>query len=124
MEAAMVLAVVFFAISSVIISAYRRHDRVTGNMILQEMVEKTRYSRDQEKESGEFEAEGEKKGNPRLWLGTYQLNLEWRDQKVQGSAQAGDWKQELEMREFLPEKFLRRCQAILEMGNEWNEAGD
>ena len=56
-------------------------------------------------------------GNPRLWLGAYTLKITEEESQVTGKAQAGDWEAEVELRRCQPETFLRRTEAVLEMGD-------
>lgn len=116
-EAAMVLGIVFLALAAVIKEAYILHDTVTGSMILEETMEKAAYNCDIEKDETYLISYGEKRGNPRLWLGTYEIGLNIEERKVNGRAAAGDWNMQMEIKRFRPETFLRRAEALKEMGN-------
>ncbi|MCI8454475.1 MAG: hypothetical protein HFE84_07665 [Lachnospiraceae bacterium] len=100
--------------------AYRLHDTVTGSMILEETLERARQNRSEEKPASYFAEEGEKTGNPRLWLGSYSLKISVKERQAAGTAAAGDWIKEIEMKPFRPEHSLRSCQALLEMGKNRN----
>lgn len=115
-EATMVMSVVLITIALLIQHAYTTHDMVTGTMILQEMLENARISEDEALSSEYFEQMGERLGNPRLWLGEYQLEIELSDNQVTGIALAGEWEQEMQIQTFRPGRFLRRCEALKEIG--------
>ncbi|MCI8512468.1 MAG: hypothetical protein HFE83_10825 [Lachnospiraceae bacterium] len=114
-EAALVLSMVFLTLGALIQHAYRLHDTVTGSMILEETLERARQNRDEEKTASCFAEEGERTGNPRLWLGSYRLEITADERLAAGTAAAGDWAKEMEMKTFWPERSLRMCQALLEM---------
>lgn len=113
-EAAMVMAVVIWALGFVIRGAYIRYDEVTGSMILEEALENTRYSRPDEKTGMYYAGEGEKQGNPRLWLAGYRIMIEETGSTVKGKAVSGGWETQIELKRNSPERFLRRVQALLE----------
>lgn len=119
-EAAMVLGIVFLTIGALIKEAYILHDTVTGSMILEEMMEKVRYSRDGSENLRYYEQNGEKLGSPRLWLGDYDLDLGINERIIEGNARAGKWILHMEMKSFEPAAFLRRTEALLEMGYDQN----
>lgn len=111
-EAALVMAVAFWVLGFMIKQTYILYDQVSGNMILQEAVENTRYA-----PAGcgeEFASVGKTQGNPRLWLGEYHITIKETGSKVKGTALAGSWQSEIEMKANRPERFLRRIQALLE----------
>lgn len=113
-EAAVVIAVVLWSLGFMIREAYILYDEVTGSMILEEALENARYSPlDQDCEES-LAREGEKQGNPRLWLGNYKIIIEKRQSSVKGKAVSGDWETQIEMKRHHPERFLRRIQALLE----------
>ena len=122
-EATVVLGIVFFCIASLIGQAYRVHDTVTGSMILEEALLRARGKDIEEIVVGEFEAYGETLGNPRLWLGEYEIELEISENRVSGTATAGDWSQMIEIEQFQPWQFLRRFDAIKEMSEELTDDG-
>lgn len=117
-EAMLVLSIVFFTLASMLQKAYVVHDQVTGTMILEETVERIRYGR--EEKNAEILKEGERLGNPRLWLGRYELQIEGNKDKIEGRASAGKWSKEIEMKKFWPEQLIRRYRALMEIG-EWAE---
>ena len=124
-EAAMVFSIVIFSLGMLISHVYRVHDTVTGKMILQEVLVKGRSTLDgDEKErAGELEGYGEELGDPRLWLGRYDLEVKIGMEKLSGKAKAGDWEQEIELRRFQPGGFLRKYEAIKEIGEELTNDG-
>lgn len=127
-EATLVLGVVFMTVAMLIRYAYIEHDKITGTMILAETVQKARTYSGKELSPAYFEEQGELRGNPRLWLGEYQLeiNSDWR-KKINGEAAAGEWRQEIEMDMFLPGDFLRQTEALkalIENGEEQDDRGD
>ena len=119
-EAAMVLGIVFLTIGALIKEAYILHDTVTGSMILEEMMEKVRYCKDGSENVKYYEQNGEKLGSPRLWLGDYDLHLRINERTIEGKARAGKWVLHMEMKSFEPAVFLRRTEALLEMGYDQN----
>ena len=123
-EATMVMSVVLITIALLIQHVYTTHDMVTGTMILQEMLENTRTSGDERFSEEYFEQTGERLGNPRLWLGEYQLEIEMNDNQVIGVASAGEWEQEIQINTFRPGRFLRRCDAVAEIGEELKNGGN
>lgn len=111
-EAALVMAVVLWALGFMIKQTYILYDQVSGSMILQEAVENTRYA---PAGCGEdFASMGKTQGNPRLWLGEYHITIRETGSKVKGTALAGNWQSEIVMKANRPERFLRRIQALLE----------
>lgn len=116
-EATMVLSVVIFSLAWLIGYVYQVHDMVTGSMILQEVMVKSRNLSDEQMEL-QLEQYGEELGNPRLWFGEYQLEVEIGEDKNVGKADAGEWGLEMEVKPFHPGDFLRRYQVIMEMGEE------
>ena len=121
----MVMAVVLACIVSLISQAYRVHDTVTGTMILEEVLVKMQNvpAEEIDNERRMLDAYGEKLGNPRLWLGAYKLEIKSDETKVSGTARAGDWNSQIEMELFQPGRFLRRCEAIRELGEDWADDG-
>lgn len=116
-EAALVLPVIFLAVVSLLSHAFQVHDMVSGTMILEETMEKARHLGKDDPETEEYVREGISRGNPRLWLGAYTLKITEEESQVTGKAQAGDWEAEVELRRCQPEAFLRRTEAVLEMGD-------
>lgn len=117
-EAALVLSVIFLAIGSLLTQAYRLHDRVIGSMILQETTGQARKWRDEKSDFTELKFLGEEKGNPRLLGERYEIQLKEYAGAVRGTASCGEWNHEIEMRKNMPETFLRRIQALMELGKE------
>ncbi len=111
-EATMVLGVVFMTVAWLIRYAYVQHDEVTGTMILQEMIVNGRMLREEEMLESDWEELGTDLGNPRLWLGDYELEIEMENRKIVGKAYAGDWKKEMEIETFRPGDFLRRTEGL------------
>lgn len=111
----MVMSVVLLTLGTVIRAAYLLHDEVTGTMILEEAVSKACYRMEKEEDASEFSRWGTETGDPRLWLGDYRTDIRIHGGKVSGSARAGDWKMQIERKEFRPELFLRRLEALKEM---------
>jgi len=118
-----VLGVVFLTMAAVIKKAYVLHDTVTGSMILAETMEKAAGSHDKEKDENYFKGYGEERGNPRLWLGRYGIELNMGEREIKGSAEAGEWKLGMEIKRFRPEVFLRRIEALKEMKNGQDDRG-
>ena len=119
----MVLGVVFLALGAVIREAYILCDEVTGAMILEETLERLRYNREEKKDETFFEALGEKEGNPRLWLGKYQLELDMGGSRSSGCGAAGDWRLQMEMKNFEPETFLRKLEAFRALRRGQDDSG-
>ena len=119
-EAALVMGIVLWTLGFVVKEAYILHDEVTGTMILQEAVEVAR-TRAEEGAAQDISELAEKRGNPRLWLGTYDAELEIENKSVNGRAAAGEWEKQIEMKQSCPETFLRQVQALLEKRDGKNE---
>lgn len=119
-EATLVLLVVFFTLAATIKHAYYLHDTITGNMIFEESLEQARYYVGKEDgaegRDATIKTKGEQKGNPRLLLGDYRLDIERITGKIKGSAKAGDWNNQIEIGLFQPGTFLRRYQALSTLG--------
>lgn len=123
-ETAMVMSIVLLTLGAVIRAAYLLHDEVTGTMILEEVVVKTCYRMEKDEDISDFSRMGTEMGNPRLWLEDYRTDISIHGGKVSGIARAGDWSGQIERKEFRPELFLRRLEALKEMKNEQADAGD
>ena len=124
-EATFVCMVVFLSLATLLSQLYQQYDRITGRMILEEVLVKSRLvdaSEDQELLDS-YRAYGERLGNPRLWLGAYRLKIEGNTESVAGKASAGTWEQEMDIRRFQPGRFLRRIESLKEFGEEWTNDG-
>lgn len=113
-EAAIVMAIVLSALGFMVKKSYILYDEVTGAMILEEALENARYSKAGAKKGVDFAEKGEQQGNPRLWLGQYEITIAETNGWVKGRAEAGTWQKQIEMRRHDPGRFLRRVQALLE----------
>lgn len=122
-ETAMVLSVVLLTFGSVIRYAYRLHDTVTGAMILEETLEGARHCREETVALNTFEEKGTQLGNPRVYLGEYGISLAEKGTKIVGTAEAGDWSLDMEMKKSLPAEILRKYSVIEEIGEEVNHDG-
>ena len=111
-EASMVLSVVLLSMAAFIRYAYTVHDMVTGSMILEETLERARNNVDEKKKTDFFELEGSQMGNPRLYLGTYEIHLKVGAPTAEGDASAGDWSLHMERADIHPETFLRQQDAL------------
>ena len=111
-EASMVLSVVLLSMAAFIRYAYTVHDMVTGSMILGETLERARNNVDEKKKTDSFEQEGSLMGNPRLYLGTYEIHLKVGALTAEGDASAGDWSLHMERADIHPETFLRQQDAL------------
>ena len=90
-EASIILSVVLLSLAAFIRYAYTVHDTVTGSMILEETLERARNNVNEKKTIDSFEQEGSQMGNPRLYLGAYELHLNLGALTAEGDAAAGDW---------------------------------
>lgn len=122
-EATMVLTVVMLGIAVLISQIYQLHDTITGTMILEETVMHVRTDSYESKKRAETEAEsyGKKLGNPRLWLGEYEIEMNIGFETISGTARAGNWEQEIVIKQFHPGNFLREYEKILEIGEKLND---
>lgn len=111
-EATMVLGVVFLSLALLIQYAYTEHDKVTGTMILEEALIRARMDYEGEYSDQYFENMGKKLGNPRLWLGEYEIRISTDRNEIEGKASAGEWNKEIEMRLFRPSTFLRQKDSL------------
>lgn len=124
-EATMILTVVLLCISILITQVYQLHDTITGTMILEETLFHLRTDDSELKKNAQAEAEsyGEKLGNPRLWLGEYEIETKIGIETISGTARADDWEQEIVIKQFHPGDFLRKYEKILEIGEKLNDDG-
>ncbi len=111
-EASIVLSVVLLSLAAFIRYAYTVHDTVTGSMILEETLERARNNVDEKKKIDSFEQEGSQMGNPRLYLGVYEIHLNLGALTAEGDASAGDWSLHMERADVHPETFLRQQDAL------------
>ncbi len=123
-EAAFVIPIIFFTLMLIIQRAYIIHDTVSGSMILEESVERVRYNTDKDLKPEIFAEEGEEKGNPRLWLGEYEMDITRDPLRTAGSASAGDWQQKIDMNTFDPARFIRVTRAAKEAWSTINGSSD
>ena len=87
-EASIILSVVLLSLAAFIRYAYTVHDAVTGSMILEETLERARNNVNEKKTIDSFEQEGSQMGNPRLYLGAYELHLNLGALSAEGDAAA------------------------------------
>lgn len=111
-EASLILSVILLSLAAFIRYAYTVHDTVTGSMILEETIERARINVDEKKSVEQFAKEGSQLGNPRLFLGTYEIRLNMETSSAEGEASAGDWTLHMERANFHPETFLRKQDAL------------
>ena len=111
-EASIILSVVLLSLAAFIRYAYTVHDTVTGSMILEETLERARNNVNEKKTIDSFEQEGSQMGNPRLYLGAYELHLNLGALTAEGDAAAGDWSLHIERADIHPETFLRQQDAL------------
>ena len=123
-EATLVLGVVFMSIAVVIQYAYTEHDKVTGNMILQEMLVRARADLQEEHSEDYFEEMGRQLGNPRLWMGEYEIEISRERNTVTGKASAGEWNKEIEIELFQPSAFLRMSDCFRDLTEGEGEMDD
>ena len=100
-EAACVMAIVFTAIATVILGAYRLHDKTAGAMALQEAVE-----RERRREDG-WGAEWEDDIKVVFLKERYLMKTETKGTTATGTAQGNGWSLEIEKKQYEPEGFLR-----------------
>ena len=111
-EASIILSVVLLSLAAFIRYAYTVHDAVAGSMILEETLERARNNVNEKKTIDSFEQEGSQMGNPRLYLGAYELHLNLGALSAEGDAAAGDWSLHIERADIHPETFLRQQDAL------------
>lgn len=111
-EASIILSVVLLSLAAFIRYAYTVHDTVTGSMILEETLERARNNVDEKRKIDSFEREGSQMGNPRLYLGAYEVHLNLGALTAEGDASAGDWSLHMERADVHPEAFLRQQDAL------------
>ena len=111
-EASIILPMVLLSLAAFIRYAYTVHDTVIGSMILEETLERARNNVDEKKTIDSFEREGSQMGNPRLYLGSYEVQLNLEALTAEGDASAGDWSLHIERADIHPETFLRQQDAL------------
>lgn len=121
-EAAFVLGIVFMSIALLIQYAYTEYDKVTGTMILEEMLIRAR--RETDDSESYFEDMGEQLGNPRLWFDEYKVDISIEKDKVSGEASSGEWEKEIELDIFRPGTYLRQREFLEEVLKDGEEHED
>ena len=106
------MSVVLFTCMALIRRGYELHDTVTGRMILAETMQTLRWGDLEESQKETLIMQGTEKGDPRLWLGAYEIEMKEQIGKMTGTAKAGEWKAEIQMWKFQPGEYLRRCEAL------------
>ena len=123
-EATLVLGVVFMSTALMIQYAYTEHDKVTGNMILQETLISARADLQEEHSEDYFEEMGRQLGNPRLWMGEYEIEISRERNTVTGKAAAGKWNKEMEIGLFQPSAILRMSDCFRDLTEGEGEMDD
>ena len=121
-EAAFVLGIVFMSLALLIRYAYAEHDKVTGTMILEEMVIRAR--REEDDSETYFEDMGDQLGNPRLWFDEYEVDISRERDMVSGKASSGEWEKEIEVDIFQPSTYLRQKEFLEEVLKDREEHED
>ena len=121
-EAAFVLGIIFMTLALLIQYAYTEHDKVTGTMILEEMVIRT--GREEDDSETYFENMGEQLGNPRLWFDEYEIDISRGRDMVSGKASSGEWEKEIEIDVFQPSTYLRQKEFLEEVLKDREEHED
>lgn len=109
-EAAIVMAILLWAVSFSIQEAYRLRDEVTGAMALGEAVERLRHNEsDEVGKAAEWAVR--RAGTPFSWK-EYEFRLEmsgtpFTGKRVHALGKGGRWSLEIEENVFDPENFLR-----------------
>ncbi|WP_313074194.1 hypothetical protein [Lacrimispora sp.] len=109
-EAAIVMAVVLWALLVSIQAAYRVRDKTAGAMAVQEAVQRVRHNESEPLEEAVTWAE-KRAGKPFYWE-RYEFDLKLSGnpitgKKVKAVATGGKWKLSLEQDVFDPENFIR-----------------
>ncbi len=119
LEAAWIMAMVFFSISVVFAQAGKMHDETAGAMVLHEAVEKGRHEKGAElARVGEA---GQKRLRPLLAFPSYDISLKETNGTYQGLSEGGSWKRTIEMKAFRPEKFLRKITLVENLGEAYGD---
>lgn len=111
-EAALVMSAMFLFIASLLTGVFEIHARVTGNMVLQEALE--RYVHLEEEEGGqsarELEIRAQKDYRGYFWCGGGRISLREAGNRLEGGA--GDKTEtNISVKKFDPENFLRLLRA-------------
>lgn len=114
-EAAVVMAVVLWALLASIQSAYRVRDRTAGAMAIEEAVQRLRHNESEPEEEAALWAE-KRAGKPFYW-DRYQFDLKLSGnpitgRKVKAVAAGGAWKLSMERDVFDPENFIRMATLL------------
>jgi len=123
-EATLVLGVIFMTIALMIQYAYTEYDKVTGTVILQEMIVRERSDHKGEDRNSYFKIIGKQLGNPRLWLGEYEIEISNNLLKIEGKATAGEWSKTIEIDLFRPSTFLRQEDCLRKVMKDGEENND
>lgn len=111
-EAAAVMGIFCFLIVSLIQEIYQMRDITVGMMALHEAVEKA--------DSGGEDREVDENGKE-ISLGNFRIFLEEDGEVISGTVEAGirkkAWKGQIETEIFRPERFIRRAEAVRQLGD-------
>lgn len=105
LEAAIVMSMVLFIVSSLIVTSYRWRNQTVGSIKLQEMVEYLRYTEEDALPEGE-----------RLDMAapTFHLIAQYTGGYVVGEGKGERWNLTIESNRFNPEEFLRMISMIVQ----------
>ena len=111
-EAALVMSAMFLFIASLLTGVFEIHERVTGNMVLQEALE--RYVHLEKEEEGqsvrELQIRAEQDFRGYFWCGGGRIALREAGNRLEGEAE-GKTETKISVKRFDPENFLRLLRA-------------
>ncbi|WP_243125278.1 hypothetical protein [Clostridium transplantifaecale] len=111
-EAALVMSAMFLFIASLLTGVFEIHARVTGNMVLQEALE--RYVHLEEEEEGqtarELEIRAQQDYRGYFWCSGGRIALREAGNRLEGEA-GGKTETSISVKKFDPENFLRLLRA-------------
>ncbi len=122
-EAAVIMSTFCLITVTLIHNVYRLHDETRGMMVLHETIEKARQN-DFISDGGTAGGEGIKElevwGKERYGFAwsfeNFQIALKQQGDKITGTADGGNWKGEIETQIFRPQDFLRKTEAVKQLG--------
>lgn len=114
LEAAVVMSVVILSLWTVIQKAYQFHDQVAGSMILHEAAELSLHEEEPDF-SGRAQA-GREALNRLFTFSGSTMELEEKGDAIEGRAACGEWSRQITIKEYCPQKFLRKMTLLEELG--------
>lgn len=111
-EAALVMSAMFLFIASLLTGVFEIHARVTGNLVLQEALERYVHLEDEEEGQSvrELGSRAQQDYQSYFWCGGGRITLREAGRMLEGKAE-GKTQTNISIKKFDPENFLRLLRA-------------